>query len=297
MAELTIGMPVYNNAATLAAALDSLLAQTFADFRIVISDDASSDETAAIAHRYAERDDRISYVRQARNLGYYGNYKFVLDRADTPFFMWAAGDDRWEPTFVEANLTALRRDANLVASVSRVRFGGDAGVRLATGTYPLRGAPKQRMARYLAGCGACDMSRLFSIFRTDALRSAFPIPESFSFDVGLCAAVLLRGEFNEVPETLMVRDKTPAERYLALMHKEAGRGLASYFPGLRATRWLLRERRIPLSARIVLALLAFNVDWHLAYTERYCPRYLSLTRPGRWLWQRHVGWRLRAARG
>lgn len=92
MAELTIGMPVYNNGATLAAALDSLLDQTFADFRIVISDDASSDDTGAIAKRYARRDLRIAYVRQARNLGYYGNYKFVLDRADTPFFMWAAGN-------------------------------------------------------------------------------------------------------------------------------------------------------------------------------------------------------------
>lgn len=294
MAELTIGMPVYNNAATLAAALDSLLAQTFGDFRIVVSDDASTDGTGAIALRYAERDSRIAYVRQAQNLGYYRNYKFVLDRADTPFFMWAAGDDRWMPRFAEANIAALRRDPDVVASVSRVEFAGEPA-RPATGTYPIRGTPKQRLARYLAGCGACDMSRLFSVFRTDALKSAFPIPESFSFDIGLCAAVLHRGSFHEVPERLMVRDRTPAGRYLDLMHREAARGITGYFPGLRATRWMLRERRIPLDSRIALALLAFNIDWHLAYTERYCPRYRALTRPARWLWSRYIGWRLRSA--
>lgn len=292
MAELTIGMPVYNNAATLAAALDSLLAQTFADFRIVVSDDASTDKTGEIALRYTERDKRITYVRQARNLGYYGNYKFVLDRADTPFFMWAAGDDRWKPRFAEVNIAALRHDTDLVASISRVTFAVDPP-RPATGTYPIRGTHKERLARYLAGCGACDMSRLFSVFRTDALKSAYPIPESFSFDIALCAAVLEHGAFHEVPEVLMVRDKTPVERYLALMRKEAPGGLASYFPGLRATRWMLRERRIPLDTRIALALLAFNIDWHLAYTGQYCPRYSALTRPGRWLWERYVGWRLR----
>ncbi len=294
MAELTIGMPLYNNAATLAAALDSLLAQTFADFRIIVSDDASSDETGAIAQRYARQDRRISYVRQARNLGYYGNYKFVLDRAGTPYFMWAAGDDRWMVCFVEANIAQLRRDTDLVGSISRVAFSGDRP-RHATGTYAIRGTHRQRLAQYLKGCGVCDMSRLFSVFRTAALKAAFPIPESFAFDFGLCADVLRHGGFHEVPETLMVRDKTPVERYLALMHKEAPPGLGGYFPGLRTTRWLLRERRIPLDPRIAAGLIAFNVDWHLAYTERYCPRYRMLTRPARWLWGRYIGWRLRAA--
>ncbi|MEP6637040.1 MAG: glycosyltransferase, partial [Acidobacteriota bacterium] len=91
---LTIGMPLYNNAPSIRRALDSLLAQTFRDFRILISDDGSTDGTADICDEYARRDARITVVRQRANLNY-GNFRFVLREADTPFFMFAAGDDYW----------------------------------------------------------------------------------------------------------------------------------------------------------------------------------------------------------
>jgi hypothetical protein len=294
MVQLTIGMPLYNNAKTLSAALDSLLAQTFTDFRIVASDDSSSDETVAVLGRYAARDPRISYVRQAKNLGYAGNYLFVAERAETPFFMWAAGDDRWAPRFLAENIAALRADPALAASVSRVQFthGGEM-LGLATGTYPIAGTPVERVARFLAGCANGDTSRLFAVHRTEMLRAAFPLVPSYAFDVGMCAIVALQGGYHEVPEVLMWRDRTPLERYVALMHKEARPGLVGLFPGLLTTRWLLRERRIPLNRAVVLALIAFNVDWHLAYTARYYPRYTALVAPLRWIWRTHLGWRFR----
>jgi glycosyltransferase involved in cell wall biosynthesis len=294
MVQLTIGMPLYNNAKTLPAALDCLLAQTFADFRIVASDDASTDGTVEVLQRYAARDSRIDYVRQAKNLGYAGNYLFVAELARTPFFMWAAGDDRWAPRFVAENVAALTADATLAASVSRIRFThGDEMLGLATGTYPITGTPAERLARFLAGCANADLSRLFAVYRTSMLRAAFPIPQTSAFDAGLCAVVALQGGYHEVPEVLLWRDRTPVERYVELMRKEAVPGLAGCFPGLLTTRWLLRQHRIPLSRDVVLALIAFNVDWHLAYTARYHPRYAALTRPLRWVWETHLDWRLR----
>ena len=294
MVQLTIGMPLYNNAKTLPAALECLLAQTFTDFRIVASDDSSSDGTVAVLEGYAARDPRIEYVRQPKNLGYAGNYMFVAEPARTPFFMWAAGDDRWAPDFVAKNIAALHADPTLAASVSRVQFTrGEEMLGRATGTYPIAGTRVERLARLLAGCATGDTSRLFAVHRTEMLRAAFPIPQTYAFDIGLCAIVALQGGYHEVPDVLMWRDRTPVERYVALMRKEARPGLAGLFPGLLTTRWLLRERRIPLSRAIVLALIAFNLDWHLAYTARYHPRYTALTAPLRWIWQTHVDWRFR----
>jgi glycosyltransferase involved in cell wall biosynthesis len=295
MAQLTIGMPLYNNAKTLPAALDSLLAQTFTDFRILASDDGSTDDTVAVLQRYAARDSRVDFVRQAKNLGYAENYLFVAELARTPFFMWAAGDDRWAPRFIAENMTALAADATLAASVSRVRFTrGEEMLDLATGTYPIAGTPAERLARFLAGCAIADTSRLFAVYRTAMLRAAFPPPQTYAFDAGVCAVVALQGGYHEVPEVLLWRDRTPVERYVALMHKEAGSGFARWFPGLLTTRWLLRRRRIPLDRRILAALIALNIDWHLTYTARYCPRYAALTRGLRRLWDRHVDWRLRS---
>src|SRR5688500_11475765 len=137
MAEVTIGMPLYNNAATLACALDSLVAQTAQEIRIVLSDDCSSDSTPSICEAYARRDPRITYIRQPKNLNYL-NFRFVLDRAHSPFFMWAAGDDRWAPTFIEQILRALNLDASLCASVSKVCFE-KSGIpqSMSRGTYAL----------------------------------------------------------------------------------------------------------------------------------------------------------------
>ena len=79
--KVSIGMPVYNGAKTIEKAINSLLAQTFKDFELIISDDASDDETGSICQRYASKDSRILYVRQAQNIGEYSNSKFLLSKA------------------------------------------------------------------------------------------------------------------------------------------------------------------------------------------------------------------------
>jgi len=85
--ELTIGMPVYNSASTIRAALESLLVQTYDNFVLVISDNNSSDGTGEICREYASRDPRIHYVLQTNNRGPANDFRFVLSKASTPYFM------------------------------------------------------------------------------------------------------------------------------------------------------------------------------------------------------------------
>ena len=90
---VSIGMPVYNGETYIREALDSLLQQTFTDFELIISDNASTDGTGVICKEYAFGDSRIRYIRQATNLGAVGNFEFVLNEARGEYFMWAAHDD------------------------------------------------------------------------------------------------------------------------------------------------------------------------------------------------------------
>jgi len=99
--QVSIGMPVYNGEKFIREALDSLLAQTFTDFELIISDNASTDGTEAICHEYAVKDTRIRYIQQVTNLGAIANFKFVLDGADGEYFMWAAADDVWDKNWIE----------------------------------------------------------------------------------------------------------------------------------------------------------------------------------------------------
>src|SRR4051812_42964408 len=92
-ARVSVGVPVRNGGAFIEAALSSVVAQTHAELDIVISDNASSDNTAAICQRFAEADSRIRYFRQSVPLTANANFRFVLDQCQSDWFMWASHDD------------------------------------------------------------------------------------------------------------------------------------------------------------------------------------------------------------
>ena len=100
-------MPVYNEAAFVEQAVVSLLGQTFADFELIISDNASTDGTQSVCEKCAEGDKRVRYYRQPANTGPMNNFKFVLGEARGEYFMWASGDDRWSPLFLEKLVKAI----------------------------------------------------------------------------------------------------------------------------------------------------------------------------------------------
>lgn len=112
---VSIGMPVYNGAKYIKEALDSLLAQTFSDFELIISDNASTDETREICEEYAGKDKRIKYVRQAENMGGLANFNYVFDHAKGRYFSWLACDDALEPGFLEKIVRYLDQFEDVVA--------------------------------------------------------------------------------------------------------------------------------------------------------------------------------------
>ena len=110
---VSIGMPVYNGAKYICDALDSLLAQTFTDFELIISDNASTDATEQICREYSVQDQRIRYVRQSINLGAMPNFEYVLNLARGECFMWAAHDDRWSLNWLAELRAASKKQAVL----------------------------------------------------------------------------------------------------------------------------------------------------------------------------------------
>ncbi|MEN0115873.1 MAG: glycosyltransferase family 2 protein [Agrobacterium cavarae] len=100
MATLSIGLPIYNGAAHVRNCLDSVLNQTFQDFEIFISDNASTDGTQQICEEFTRKDSRIKYVRQTENIGAPGNFRFVFEQTSSPLFKWMAHDDWIDPDWL-----------------------------------------------------------------------------------------------------------------------------------------------------------------------------------------------------
>jgi len=115
-------MPVFNDKDYIDKAIRSILSQSFKDYRLIISDDCSTDGSEMICRKYANEDSRIRYVRQPANVGISRNMKFLLDNAETEYFMWAANDDLWDPAFIETLVTALDANPNAISAMSPTRF-------------------------------------------------------------------------------------------------------------------------------------------------------------------------------
>jgi glycosyltransferase involved in cell wall biosynthesis len=114
MKKVAIGLPVYNGDNYLAAAIDSILAQSYGDFDLLISDNASTDGTEEICQAYALRDPRIRYIRQPKNVGAAANHNLTVRMTDSPYFKWAAHDDLLAPGFLAACVDILDRDSTVV---------------------------------------------------------------------------------------------------------------------------------------------------------------------------------------
>ncbi|MBU6500558.1 MAG: glycosyltransferase family 2 protein [Patescibacteria group bacterium] len=117
---VSVGFMTHNRAGTfLREALESLLAQTYKNFEIIISDDASTDDTEKICKEYAAQDKRIRYIRQERNIGFVYNPDFVVSQARGEYFLWACDDDRWDPGFLEKCVDKFREDPEAIMVFTR----------------------------------------------------------------------------------------------------------------------------------------------------------------------------------
>ena len=132
---VSIGMPVYNGERFIRQALDSLLGQDYENLELIISDNVSTDGTQEICLEYAARDERIRYYRNENNLGALANFNRVLGLAQGPYFMWAAHDDVWEPSYISTLLRDLVSDSDAVLAFSAFNNINEHGQEVRTYPY------------------------------------------------------------------------------------------------------------------------------------------------------------------
>ncbi|MEZ5815617.1 MAG: glycosyltransferase family 2 protein [Hyphomicrobiaceae bacterium] len=195
---VSLAVPVYNGQAYLAQTLDSLLAQTFPDFEIIITDNASTDATQEICQSYASRDRRIRYVRNDANLGAAGNFNrgFALSKGE--FFKWCAHDDLLSPDFLERCVRALRDDPTAIIAHGRQQLIDAEGRTLSGTTGDLLDIsdatdPAERFGLVFRTQGFD--AAMFGLFRSSMLARTSLHRPYYSSDIALLAECALLGRF------------------------------------------------------------------------------------------------------
>lgn len=209
---ISIGMPVYNEERYLAQALDSLLAQDFRDFEIIISDNASTDITPKICSEYVAKDNRIKYYRNDQNVGSIKNYNRVCELASGEYFVWAGGHDLWDPSFLSSCLEVLERDESIVLCYSQPLLIDEDNnpIVLLTGILDTRGnLVKQERLSVMLWCHMGCCNPVCGVIRLSALRATSMLRPIIGSDTLLLCELSTLGAFAYLPDPLFHRRKTP----------------------------------------------------------------------------------------
>jgi glycosyltransferase involved in cell wall biosynthesis len=202
---LSIGLPVYNGEKYLSESLDSLLGQTYEDFELIISDNASTDSTPDICRDYARQDLRIRYVRQPRNIGCAPNHNFVISEARGELFKHASHDDLYARDLLQRCIEALDEYPQVVLAHSWSAVIDTSGSITEFVDYPVAThaprAPERFRSMLFDGWGDDEGG----VMRTDVLRRT-ALHDSYHFaDRTFTAELGLHGPFYMVPDWLYFR--------------------------------------------------------------------------------------------
>jgi glycosyltransferase involved in cell wall biosynthesis len=203
---VSIGLPVFNGEKYLTEALDSILAQTFEDFELVVSDNASTDATREIINAYASKDRRIRLHHNERNIGAAANYNRVYQLSNGRYFKWIAHDDLSAPEFLERCVEILNTFSDVVLCYPKTIIIDDCGRTV--GKYEDRldlreEQPFDRLAHLLATVNLANA--VFGLIRSNALKKTRLIGPFVASDYVLLMELCLLGKYYEVPEYLFFR--------------------------------------------------------------------------------------------
>jgi glycosyltransferase involved in cell wall biosynthesis len=211
---VTIGVPVYNSERHLRQSLDSLLAQTYRDFVLVISDNASTDGTAAICQEYVRRDPRVRYFRNPVNIGMTGNFNRVFELTNTKYIKWSTADDYWAPEMLADAVAIMEADPSIVVCYPQTTTVDDEGNVLELYRDRLHLMHEDHSERFLTfidrivvhpDAEIILINHHLGLLRCDVVRRTQLFGKHVSADIGFLAEMSLYGKFFEMPKRQMFR--------------------------------------------------------------------------------------------
>lgn len=234
---VSIGIPVYKGENYIAETLDSILAQTFTDFEVIVSDNASPDKTREIVEAYAAKDPRIRYYRNETNIGAAPNYNRTFELSRGKYFRWNAHDDLIAPTYLEKCVPILEADPTIVLVHTRTEVIGpngevfefpvnpdgsarysikDSEGRLFMGeidVYDRKLDSYNRIERFFNAMDLRVCYETFGLIRADALRRTHLQENFYGTDTVMLTELALLGRFYILREKLFLNRRHPDQSY------------------------------------------------------------------------------------
>ena len=282
MPRVSIGLPVYNGENFIREAIEGILAQSFQDWELIISDNASTDATPEICQACVKADRRIHYHRQEKNLGAIPNYNFVFEKSSGEYFKWSAHDDLIGPAFLDHCVEALDRNPEVVLSFPEIGYADENGklLRRVQGDLSIRASnPGERMAAFVKmQAQSTDLFwTIFGLIRADALRATGLFDTFVASDRVLLMRLLLRGQFQQVEGSYYYRREHPKASTINLPRLRKYRAAAKWYDAQSQQRIVMPNWR--LLAEYSAAIKDARLNWQ---AKAQCHYWLACLSALRW---------------
>lgn len=210
---VSLGMVAYNNGSFVGQAIESVLAQDYENFELIICDDGSTDATPDICREYAKKDRRIRFYQNGINFGATLNHKRVFHLSSGSYFMWAGDHDLWDPTFISKCLALLRQDPTVVLCYTRTVLidCDNRPLGMMSDTIDTRGmSTAEGFKKMLWELSSCNM--FCGLYRSSVMLDYLSLPDVFAHDAVFLGIVSLRGAIARIDEPLFLRrENRPGE--------------------------------------------------------------------------------------
>jgi len=223
---VSIGLPVYNGENYLEETLKSILNQNFSDFELIISDNASTDQTSLICERHRRRDARIRYYRQDTNVGAAKNFNTAFQLSRGEYFRWTSHDDLISQDYLEKCVNVLDSSADIILCHTRVNIIHQDDGTISPYNMTLKNVGSSYPSERFGDLVAMHYSRfsyfIFGLIRRDILLKTSLFPGTIGADRILMAELALLGRFHEIPEyAFYLRDHKDRLSKRALLYRHA----------------------------------------------------------------------------
>lgn len=202
---VSVCIPTYNRANQLRKAIQSLLNSDYSNIEIIISDNASVDQTFEICHEFLSKNAVVRYFRHPENIGPTRNFEFARAQAVGEYFLWLGDDDFLEKNYISSCVERLEGDESMVLVSGKAAYHRGDGLITNNGLIHDLSSnnPLQRVLKYLFFVG--DNAIFYGVYRRHKVRTCF-IPNCLAGDWIWIALVLLRGRAVMMPDVTIIRE-------------------------------------------------------------------------------------------
>ncbi len=223
---VTIGIPLYNEGKFIAETLLSAVDQSYPYLKILVSDNASTDNTLEIVRQIAANHTNISVISQPQNIGATNNFEFVMQNADTEYFCWLGGHDVLHPEFIQKAINTFLSNDNLSLVYPESQTIEEKGLllnhfpnsKIDTSSLSLTTGP----LKLLKNLGAC--TAIHGLYKTRQIQQ-YKIKEIVGADGAVLYFISLKGKLKSLNEILYFRREVRKENATQIMKRYNEYGL------------------------------------------------------------------------